>query len=432
MVMRFVVLFVFLVCGVGLASGSVSDPCAVFRVSENAPVSAGELTCRVSRLIEGVGLIRIVDWVGFSFVMLFFVIRLLRNAVSLSDSRMVWSIVMSSGVALSGMLMLPELRVGVSQLYSGVYSLSSSASRIVFSDSMSELSGLLSEVSAFASVIVGTCMAFSLDLVQDDLISDEVMLPGVGVGLFSGDVSLSTVVVLAGVGDEVVLSSLPRDLAKHISDRLMGTILPVVATLASGLVRAIVLSLDRLVDYVLIPVISLNHMINFAGSLTMIVSSMVLPVGFVMLSSGAGLGFFVAWFKIVVAALLTMGVFPVVWGIGVHLAVIQPVRAALVGFRRANDAWVAGGGDAQAQLNAAMSALNALVVMLVNSGFGLVIAIGVSFMVSSVVVSFLNGATVSIGGLKSTKGSGFVTDKLGGGSSKSKGKGGGSRGGGGK
>lgn len=398
------------------ASSSTTSPpphkCSLLREPDAQVVTAVEMTCRVTDVIERFGIIQAVDWISLSLVMIFFVSRILGVSATMDGGRKVWPMVMSAGVALSMLFMLPELRGGLSMLFQQSHSLASYASGIVYADNKADLDAVLAEVEAFSSMVLGVCVAAAIEYSEEaGLVASANPDDSGPVGLAGA--SLEDAILLAAAAEadsEVTLQSgVVGIIFWFLQREFKARVVPFVMNLATGMVTFLASSIIVLADTILLPIAAFNHMVNFGGSLVMIVGSVTLPIGFVLLVAGQGLRFIVNWVKVIIASLITLMVFPAVWTIGVNLAIISPVRTALMGLNDAHAAWLSATAQEEMRqmLNAVMAALGAISLMVVNSMIGLLMAVAISALIGRVVISFLAGAEISIHNLSSASGGSF-------------------------
>src|SRR5690606_20178441 len=87
----------------------------------------------------------------------------------------------------------------------------------------------------------------------------------------------------------------------------------------------------RIIDAILMPVMALYSMTVFGSALTIIIGAFLLPVGAAMIAAGAANSFFSRWSNVMIGSIITMVVFPLMWGVTTQVAFVTPLTNFLGG-----------------------------------------------------------------------------------------------------
>lgn len=83
----------------------------------------------------------------------------------------------------------------------------------------------------------------------------------------------------------------------------------------------------QILNAVLLPILTLYTVIVYGAALAMIIGMLFLPIGAIMFVAGGGAQFFTNWTNIMLASLLTLLLFPIMWAVTTQIAIITPVQS---------------------------------------------------------------------------------------------------------
>lgn len=185
---------------------------------------------------------------------------------------------------------------------------------------------------------------------------------------------------------------------------------------ASDSAKGVARVLFRIVDFVLFPIFSLMNMVKFGSGLVYVISSLVLPIGVVLIVAGQGSAFFSNWFKVVLGALLAVLIMPTMWSVIVSLSVASPLLVFVQYFQDFGAMLTGPGSLLDKVLGSGLKLLEAvglLPMVVLNFVLGLVTSIGLVAYLQKVIISFLAGAAASAGGLSPMVGGFFKRGSIG-------------------
>jgi len=354
---------------------------------------AAEWVCVVARLANRINLYGWVDGIAWAVLLAAFVARTLMISLDPNAGPKLRNFLTVAALSFGIMLSLNPVRSSMFDVWKGVYDYSNSVG---------------------SSALWGSLAEFA----------ETLNIEGAAAGILGGAIVSNYAPSVAAAADAP-----PPTRSVRIS-RLKGITGGVGKVLKSTAVF-------RIIDMILLPILSLHSMIVFGSALIIMVGSLLLPIGAIMMITGSGASFFSNWVNVMLASLLTVAIFPLMWGVAVDVAIATPMvnlfqdletiqkehAATLAEISSSNGPWwdIAGVTEATrmvgAHLMAGWQSVSSILGLALQLIIGVVTAFGLIFLLQTVITRFLSGVVSQAKNFGSTFGS-FGGGKLKGGAGK--------------
>lgn len=369
--------------------------------AEGRVAHAAEWICSVTEVVNRLGLFNWMDGIAWAVLITFFVARILSISVDPNAGPKLRSHIIASFFAFGLMLSLTPIRSGMFDVWRYSYT--------------------------FSQTHGADAVWHTLAVLAEDLGAEGVgaTLTGLAIADQLGD-PVFDIVAEGQAGGGAAVIGVSAQAAQRIGK--LGTIARAVGG-AKNLLKG--LPIFRIVDAILLPVMSLYSMMVFGSALTIIIGAFLLPVGAVMIVAGAGSSFFSNWGNVMIASVITMVVFPLMWGVTTQVAFVTPLTNFLGDFadmqaeyRRAIEEITSRPSSInplqtfsnelekmQAAFGVGAGFVGQLITMIVQMVIGFITAIGLIFLMQKIVTRFIGGLVVQGAGLMKTLGLGGAKGK---------------------
>lgn len=351
--------------------------CGTLETHDSVPHTA-EWICAVARIANQLGLFKWIDGIAWAVLLVFFVARTLSISLDPNPGPKLRVFLTAAAFAFGLMLSLTPIRSAMFDMWRFSYSFSQTRGADAAWEALADIANQINPEEAATAMAAreiaanaGKNMAGAAGVLAVDDASKGAVQLRRGLSAIKG----------AGAG-------------------------------LKGAMRAV--PVFRIIDAVLLPIISLYSMIIFGSALAIILGAFVLPIGAVMIVTGNGAGFLSNWSKVMLGAVLTMVVFPIMWGITVQLAIATPLTTFLHDVNQVVDNYK----DLVAQLEGQSSTglwdqivnifggfvektveavkggfaiLGSAVAMIFNFVIGIITAFGMIFLLQTLIQKFIGG-----------------------------------------
>lgn len=351
--------------------------CSKLATPEAGVPHAAEWICGVARIANELQLFRWIDSITWAVLLTFFVGRTLSISLDPNAGKKLRLFLTSAGFAFGLMLLMTPIRSGMFDVWQYSYAFSQTHGANAALVALKDIANQISAHEAATAIAGG-------EAVKEMVLSEE-MAATLGVaGAASG---------AFGKGAKQALQSGANSIKNA----------------AKGLGKvATAIPLVRIIDLVLLPVVSFYSMIIFGSALAVIVGALVLPIGGVMILVGNGAAFLSTWTKVMLGAVLTMVIFPIMWGVTTQLAVTTPLtnflhevttlvdrhEETLTKIQSEGGGWLNVKGaiySAYASTMASITLFGNVIGMLMQVVIGLITAFGLIFLLQQLIQRFIGG-----------------------------------------
>lgn len=352
------------------------EGCSKLTAVESAVPHSAEWICAIARVADSINLFAWIDGIAWAVLLVFFVGRTLSLSLDPNAGAKLRVFLTAAMFGFALMLSLTPIRSAMLDLWQYSYTFSHDTGANAVWEALADMSRQIDPDAA------ATAIAASEVVPQMGSIVGGVA-GGTAVGLSKGKSLQSAMNVLKATsqGAGKALRGIP---------------------------------LMRIIDAVLLPIMALYSMIIFGSALAVIIGAWVLPIGAIMILAGSGGAFLGHWTKVMLGAVLTMVVFPLMWGVTAQVAIVTPLTGFLhditevvdeyeqtvqaiaegggIGITRAFERWIAAGG-------AGLKFFGNIMGMLVQFVLGLITAIGLIFLLQTLVQKFVGGISAQAKGM---------------------------------
>jgi len=264
-------------------AGSAIARCAALRAQDTSVAHTATWICRIAGMVRDLNLYSWVDGITWAVLLAFFVGRTLSISLDPAAGSKLRVFLTASMIGFGVMLMLTPIRSAMFNVwqYSYTFSQTHGASAVV--------SALEHAVQDLDSSEAATALAAAQ--IGKNLIG----VPAAGAVTMGGAAA-----VTQGVSRLKTVAQGAKDLVKR-------------------------LPIGRIIDAVLLPIMALYSITIYGSALAIIIGTLVLPIGAVMVLAGSGSRFFSTWSNVMLGGVLTMVIFPLMWGVAVDVAVVEPL-----------------------------------------------------------------------------------------------------------
>lgn len=395
--LRSLVIIALLMSGFAMAEAEEGPPTCRELAIEGDLAHSAQWICSVARLADALNIVAWIDGVAWAILIAVFVARTLQISLAPNPGPKMRGFLTAALFSFGLMISLTAVRDTSMNIWVETHDFSQGRGP---ESIMLSLAGLAEDLNAprFADALTGIAVADEIEAIP----------------------------AIEGAGAAAAAAAASPPALRSVR---IGAVAGRLANLARGL------PILRIIDAVLVPVLALYSMIVFGSALTVLVAGFLLPVGAIMLLTGRGEAFFSNWVNVMLASLLTMLIFPLMWGVAMEVAVVAPIREVVATwvettaeYQEVIDAaapseyggfiigpirtWLSHARAAAESFVPSVIALlqfgGSIVTMVFQMLLGLITAFGLIFLLQSIITKF-------IGGMAATAKAGSFSQLLGGG-----------------